>query len=412
MVGDERAGSGPEIVATRSIFYPDSERVMGWDISEAGFRIVLSADVPQVVRDHLRVDVDEFLGDHGLRRADIGCWISHPGGPKVLEATADALELEARRARRHLEKPSRSRQPVVDLGSPRPRRHAREPSASSRNARRSARHGPGLLLGAGSAALLSGGQATTMRDEPSSSWFWFTLLVLLVAIARVAELGLAARNRRRLLARGARESAAGHYPWMVAVQTTWLLATVAEVWTRERPFIPALGYPMLALLGLGFALRYWVIATLGERWTTRILTLPGAPLIARGPYRFLRHPNYLAVSLEVAALPLVHTAWWSAVFFSLANAIVLRVRIRPRRRRSRRPPCPVLPGQHSARGPDEHLRSVALAFRSGDSRGNRRGGADAARLDGAAGTWNAPHRRPAPRLDPVAHPDGRNRESL
>ena len=93
VAGDRRGASGPEIVATRSIFYPDSERVMGWDISEEGFRIVLSAEVPQVVRAHLRRDVDVFLADHGLERRDIARWISHPGGPKVLEATAEALEL-------------------------------------------------------------------------------------------------------------------------------------------------------------------------------------------------------------------------------------------------------------------------------------------------------------------------------
>ena len=93
VVGDERPADGPRIVATRSIFYPDSERVMGWDISESGFQIVLSAEVPQVVRDHLRADVDAFLADQGLARGDIATWISHPGGPKVLEAMAEALEL-------------------------------------------------------------------------------------------------------------------------------------------------------------------------------------------------------------------------------------------------------------------------------------------------------------------------------
>jgi alkylresorcinol/alkylpyrone synthase len=93
VVGDERAADGPEIVATRSIFYPDSERVMGWDISQDGFRIVLSADVPQVVREFLRRDVDAFLADHGLTRAEISSWVCHPGGPKVLEAMQEALEL-------------------------------------------------------------------------------------------------------------------------------------------------------------------------------------------------------------------------------------------------------------------------------------------------------------------------------
>lgn len=93
VVGDEREAAGPRIVASRSIFYRDSERVMGWDISEDGFRIVLSADVPQVVRDHLREDVDAFLAEHGLTRKEIASWVCHPGGPKVLEAMEETLEL-------------------------------------------------------------------------------------------------------------------------------------------------------------------------------------------------------------------------------------------------------------------------------------------------------------------------------
>jgi len=93
VVGNGRPAAGPEIVATRSVFYPDSEEVMGWDITQDGFRIVLSADVPEVVRRYLRRDVDEFLADHGLTRDDVGIWVSHPGGPKVLDAMQDALEL-------------------------------------------------------------------------------------------------------------------------------------------------------------------------------------------------------------------------------------------------------------------------------------------------------------------------------
>ncbi len=93
VVGEERAATGPRILDSRSVFYPDSEEVMGWDISENGFRIVLSADVPDVVRSYLRADVDAFLADHGLRRKDIEVWVSHPGGPKVLEAMQEALEL-------------------------------------------------------------------------------------------------------------------------------------------------------------------------------------------------------------------------------------------------------------------------------------------------------------------------------
>lgn len=93
VVGDDRPADGPEIVATRSVFYPDSEDVMGWSISESGFGIILSADVPQVVREFLKRDVDAFLSDHGLSRSDIASWVCHPGGPKVLEAMQEALEL-------------------------------------------------------------------------------------------------------------------------------------------------------------------------------------------------------------------------------------------------------------------------------------------------------------------------------
>jgi alkylresorcinol/alkylpyrone synthase len=95
VVGERRAEPGPRIVATRSIFYPGSERVMGWDISESGFQIVLSADVPKVVRDFVRGDVDGFLAEHGLTRDDIASWVCHPGGPKVLEALQETLELPA-----------------------------------------------------------------------------------------------------------------------------------------------------------------------------------------------------------------------------------------------------------------------------------------------------------------------------
>jgi alkylresorcinol/alkylpyrone synthase len=94
VAGAEREADGPEILATRSVFYPNSEHVMGWDISEKGFRIVLSREVPEVVHDHLASDVDAFLEDEGLSRSDIGSWILHTGGPRVLEATATALELE------------------------------------------------------------------------------------------------------------------------------------------------------------------------------------------------------------------------------------------------------------------------------------------------------------------------------
>jgi methyltransferase len=160
----------------------------------------------------------------------------------------------------------------------------------------------------------------------------YTVFVGLAAAARLAELRIASRNRKRLLAQGAVEVGAGHYPWMVVLHTAWLAACPLEVWLLGRPFLPILAVvSLVAFLG-AMALRYWVIATLGYRWTTRILVLPGSAPVAAGPYRFTRHPNYLAVVVEIASLPLIHTAWWTASGFTLANALLLRVRIRAEER--------------------------------------------------------------------------------
>ncbi|HEV2852391.1 MAG TPA: isoprenylcysteine carboxylmethyltransferase family protein [Thermoanaerobaculia bacterium] len=156
----------------------------------------------------------------------------------------------------------------------------------------------------------------------------YTGLVALVAAGRLVELRVAGRNLRSLLARGGVEAAPGHYRWMVILHTLFLLSCPLEVWLLGRPFLPALGIPMLVLAVLATGLRYWVIRTLDGRWTTRIVVLPGVPPVTGGPYRLLRHPNYLAVITEMFALPLVHTAWITAAVFSALNAAVLRVRIR------------------------------------------------------------------------------------
>lgn len=156
----------------------------------------------------------------------------------------------------------------------------------------------------------------------------YTLLIALVAAGRLFELRIAKRNLRSLLARGGVEVAPGHYRWMVLLHTAFLASCPLEAWLLGRPFLPGLGIPMLLLAFLAAGLRYWVIRTLDGRWTTRIVVLPGVPPVTGGPYRLLRHPNYLAVIMEVLALPLVHTAWLTALVFSLLNAALLRVRIR------------------------------------------------------------------------------------
>jgi methyltransferase len=160
-----------------------------------------------------------------------------------------------------------------------------------------------------------------------SSVGWFTVLVGAVALERVVELVVSARHLRWAKERGGIESGAGHYPLMAAVHTLFLVSCIVEVHVADRPFVPALGWPMLAVVAGTQALRWWCVHTLGPQWNTRIVVVPGLPLVSRGPYRWLRHPNYVAVVLEIAALPLVHTAWVTAVVFSVLDVGVLSLRI-------------------------------------------------------------------------------------
>ncbi len=156
----------------------------------------------------------------------------------------------------------------------------------------------------------------------------YLALLALVAAERLVELALTRRNFRWAQGLGGREYGRGHYPWMVGAHALFLAACGAEVWWLRRPFRPALAAAMLALAAAAMALRYWAIAALGRRWSTRVVVVPGMPAVTTGPYRWVRHPNYLAVILEMAALPLVHGAWITATGFSLVNAALLAARIR------------------------------------------------------------------------------------
>lgn len=157
---------------------------------------------------------------------------------------------------------------------------------------------------------------------------WYTFLVLAVTAERIAELVVARRNAIWTLSRAGVEHGRGHYPVMVVLHTGLLACCLAESALAHRPFLPALGWPMLALVIMAQALRWWCISTLGPYWNTRVIVVPGARLVGAGPYRFLRHPNYVAVVVEIAALPLVHCAWLTAAVFTAANALLLAVRIR------------------------------------------------------------------------------------
>jgi len=159
----------------------------------------------------------------------------------------------------------------------------------------------------------------------AAGWYLAFLLVLLAQ--RFGELALSRRNERRLAARGGREHGAVHFPWIVGVHVLFPLLLGLEVIALGAR--PGSSWPLwLALWLAAQALRYWAVRTLGERWTVKIWVLPGEPLVERGPYRWLRHPNYVAVVLELLAAPMMFGAWRTAIVITLLNALALRVRIR------------------------------------------------------------------------------------
>ncbi|UFN44641.1 isoprenylcysteine carboxyl methyltransferase family protein [Nocardioides okcheonensis] len=156
----------------------------------------------------------------------------------------------------------------------------------------------------------------------------FTVLVALVGLERVAELVVSVRNAAWSRERGGVETGQGHFPFMVVLHTGLLVGALIEAWVR-RPDVPSLlAWSMLALVVASQALRWWCITTLGRRWNTRVIVVPGLPPVRSGPYRLIPHPNYVAVVVEGVALPLVHAAWITALVFTVLNAGLLAVRIR------------------------------------------------------------------------------------
>jgi methyltransferase len=160
----------------------------------------------------------------------------------------------------------------------------------------------------------------------SASYGAYLGFIGVVALERVGELVLSRRNAARAFARGAVEVGQAHYRFMAAFHTLFLVACAAEA--AVRPFPGALGWAALAGAIAAQGLRYWAISTLGERWNVRVIVVPGAAPVVAGPYRWVRHPNYVAVAMEMALVPLVHGAWLTALVFSLGNGLLMVVRIR------------------------------------------------------------------------------------
>ena len=155
----------------------------------------------------------------------------------------------------------------------------------------------------------------------------FFAVLILVAVERVFELAIARRHAQWSFARGGREYCRGHYPALVVLHTGLLIGAGVEVWFVPRVFSNGLGWTMAGFVAATQILRYWCIASLGKQWNTRVIVVPGLQRVMRGPYRWLRHPNYVAVVIEGIALPLIHGAWITATVFTAANLPVLARRV-------------------------------------------------------------------------------------
>lgn len=158
--------------------------------------------------------------------------------------------------------------------------------------------------------------------------FAYIALLVLVGIGRLAELGVSRRNQRQLEQQGVRKIPEPHFRWMVILHGVVLVCAGAEVLFLHRPLIPALAIPMLVLFVLANLLRWWVIRTLAGHWNVEVMESSRVGVVSSGPYRWVRHPNYVAVVLEIFSLPMIHTAWITAIAGTLGDLEILRRRIK------------------------------------------------------------------------------------
>ena len=160
------------------------------------------------------------------------------------------------------------------------------------------------------------------------SLYLYIALIAATAVERLVEVRVSLQNAKWSFERGGKEYGKGHYPFMVVLHTGFLFACVLEVWFFNREFVPILGYTMLAIAIFCQVLRWWCIQTLGPQWNTRVIIVPNLPRVTKGPYQWFSHPNYMVVALEGLALPLIHSAYYTAIGFFILNVFLMLVRIR------------------------------------------------------------------------------------
>ena len=309
-------GEGPALTATGEHTWSDTLDVMGWGVEDEGLRVIFSRDIPSLIRERFRPVLDDFLARHALGLGDIDHWLCHPGGAKVLDALEDVLDCQ-RGTLGH------SRAVLRDYGNMSAvtvmfvLARALGNGGIGRRSLMSAL-GPGFTVGF---LMLENGASGQRKRREVSLCHWIVTLVARPAPGR-GRLGPAQRDG------GCGPRAASRSePGTIRCSSCCTAAGLRRCgrWRRRMPLSSG---RLLALFVLLQAGRLWVIASLGRFWTTRIITVPGAPLIRRGPYRWLKHPNYLVVAGEIAVLPLAFGLWQVAVVFSVLNALLLWHRIR------------------------------------------------------------------------------------
>ena len=288
--------------------WPESRDIMGWRVEDDGLGVIFSRDIPALVRQKLRTVTETFLRAHGTSLEALDGVLCHPGGEKVLAALEQALDLPPdglRHARDVLrDKGNMSAVTVLAVLERALQAGARYPPH--------VRVGPGLYGRHGSHGI---GVTVSVAG---------LIILLLVALQRIGELILDRGNIAALMAEGVVEHGARHYPLFIILHAGWLLTLFAIAGTQSI----VLNWWWVAVYGVLQLGRIWVIRTLGPYWTTRIITIPHRPLVTTGPYRFVRHPNYVIVVAEIAVLPLAFGAWQVALVFSVFNAALLMHRIK------------------------------------------------------------------------------------
>ena len=321
MVGRDHplAKSGlPQIIDNRSFLLANTVELMGLELVDSGFRNILRPEVSDYVNKGLLPLIDSLLVDHNLKIEDISRWIVHPGGPKIINTIEAEFGLNSQALQL-------SRDTLAAIGNissgtvlymlDKILSEEQIPASSF-----------GLMVAM--VWFFPRSNFTSMvREDNMLTKYVFLGIIFAVILQRLVELRISKNNEIYILNQGGKKHSDNLLGMVKVLQVSWCIAAITEVWYLHRPFILPLSAVALSVTLIGQVLRYLSMKALERRWTLPIMTLPNMPVVDQGIYRYLRHPNWLGVTLEIAALPLIHGAYLTAIIFSLANALLMSQRV-------------------------------------------------------------------------------------